>query len=116
MEEKAINIFKDVSFNCLRVPTRSEIIQIVAMKKFIEKLERKDKGMSFCQVNKIPITNHEMSFDILISQKCKGPIATFNAIKKVSNILILFGFSKLIIFIISVEENKQTNKKAEAKD
>lgn len=86
------------------------------MKKFIEKVERKDKGIIFCQVNKTPITNHEISLDILIIQKCKGPMAIFRAIKDVIINLMLFGFSKIVVFVKNVQENKQTKRKAEAKD
>lgn len=76
------------------------------MRKFIEKLIIKDNGIIFCQVNKILITNHEISLDILISQKCRGPIAIFNAIKIVIKILILLLFSNETIFIKYTQENK----------
>ena len=44
-------------------------MQILPIKKFIEKLERNDKGIIFCQVSKDPITNHEINLDIFDNSK-----------------------------------------------
>lgn len=103
-------------FNCLKVPIIIDTIQILPIKKFIEKVDKKERGIIFCQVNKIPIINHEMNLDILISQKCRGPIAIFKQIKSTIKVILLLKFSNCIDFSIVVQEKRHTNKKAEAKD
>lgn len=106
IEEQAISIFKEVSLSCLRVPTIREIIHIIDINGFIANLLRKDRGISFCQVNKIIIINHEMNLDILTSQKCKGAIAIFRASKIVRIKLLFPAFSSIITFLSKVHENK----------
>lgn len=81
IEEYAISIFKDVNFICLKVPIKRDIEQITPVNRFIENLEKKARGTTFCQVNRVAITNHEIILDILINQKCNGPIAIFKEIK-----------------------------------
>lgn len=116
IEENEISIFTEVSFIWLKLPTSKVKIAILLNKTFIDILEKKHKGMIFCQVKRVPIVLHEIDFDILISQKWKGLIAIFIAIKTLTNKLMLLLFSKFIIFSRFLQENRQISKKAEAND
>lgn len=91
-------------------------MHIIPMKIFKEKEERKVNGINFCQVSKVPITNHEIILDILISQKCIGPIPIFREIRTIIIKFVLLAFSSVIFFVIILQENKQIRRKADAKD
>lgn len=92
------------------------MIQSIGINIFIEKVEKKHKGIIFCQVSRVAITNHEISLDILTNQKWKGPMAIFRAIKTVIIVFMLFELSRVIGFTKRAQENKQANRIAEAND